>query len=327
MQTAPNTQAIRLHFHAPCFDGAVSAALAGTYLERVRGYREVALQGVNYDLRDGWLKSELPRPCAIVDFLYHPSADFWADHHPTAFLTPEARLDYESRHSPDLFYDREATSCALLIWRKWGAELSPLNLHFEELVHWADRVDSARYASVEEAVALELPALQINLALGTAGTEAFSRRLVGLFRELPIEEVNALPEVRNEFEKGWALQQLGMERLAKAVWLTANGIVAFDVDGRDVKVNRYAPFHFYPDARYSAGIARGTERASITTMRNPWREFPSAPLGEICAKFGGGGHRRVGSIVVKEGDPKIVLAGLLKSIEEWEAQAVAATGV
>jgi len=55
---------------------------------------------------------------------------------------------------------------------------------------------------------------------------------------------------------------------------------------------------FFPSAAYSIGIVRTSRDAKITTMRNPWLEFPSVSLGRICAKYGGGGHDRVGSIVL-----------------------------
>lgn len=41
------------------------------------------------------------------------------------------------------------------------------------------------------------------------------------------------------------------------------------------------------------------EGAKILVMRNPWLEFESVPLGEICARFGGGGHQRVGAVALK----------------------------
>jgi nanoRNase/pAp phosphatase (c-di-AMP/oligoRNAs hydrolase) len=31
-------------------------------------------------------------------------------------------------------------------------------------------------------------------------------------------------------------------------------------------------------------------------MRNPWRKFRSIPLGRAFARFGGGGHERVGAV-------------------------------
>src|SRR5207248_274718 len=104
-----------------------------------------------------------------------------------------------------------------------------------------------------------------------------------------------------------------------AVRQTPEGVVIFDIEGKDIMVNRYAPFYFFPEARYSAGIVRRDDGgAKLTAMRNPWIEFPSAPLGELCARLGGGGHQRVGSVLVQQEDPRDVLGRLIDSLTAWE---------
>ncbi len=318
MKKTPNT--VHLYFHSPCFDGTVSAAIASDYLELVRKYSEVLLHDVNYHLKDRWLATRLERPCAIVDFLYHTSADLWADHHPTAFLDNEIKRHYENRSGTDMFYDSEASSCAGLLWRQWSTEISTrlTHSHYDELVQWADRIDSARYESVEETILLKAPALQINLALAVSQNREFSQHLVRLFREYTLEDVAAKPEVRMEFEKGSSLHQRGLQRLKESIQKNESEIAIFDVNGNGVIVNRYAPFYFYPQARYSAGIIRSGGEAKLTAMRNPWFEFQCAPLGQLCASLGGGGHQRVGSILVKDEEPRKVLSKLLDGIDAWE---------
>jgi len=95
-------QVATLYFHYPCFDGLISAALAWEFLEAQKGWRVGELCPVNYTVRNSWLASELKHPCAIVDFLYHPSADFWADHHATSMLNKEAEADYQRRRAARL---------------------------------------------------------------------------------------------------------------------------------------------------------------------------------------------------------------------------------
>jgi hypothetical protein len=75
---------MRLYFHSPCFDGIASAVLAWDFLEERSGWRTPALHPVNYDVRQTWLEKLLDRPAAVVDFLYHPDVEFWADHHLTS---------------------------------------------------------------------------------------------------------------------------------------------------------------------------------------------------------------------------------------------------
>src|SRR5947208_1941179 len=105
-----------LYFHSPCFDGITSAVLAWDFLETNQDWTLEQLHSVNYDLRASWLSTELQTPCAVVDFLYHPQAQFWADHHLTTFLTEEAESDYERRKSSWLTYAPRSGSCASLLW-------------------------------------------------------------------------------------------------------------------------------------------------------------------------------------------------------------------
>jgi len=106
------------------------------------------------------------------------------------------------------------------------------------------------------------------------------------------------PEVRRRTNEVRLKTREGLRLMESSVLLTDDGIVEFDVNSEGTIVNRYAPFYFYQHARYSAGLVRWPNHAKITTMRNPWMDFQSVNLGAICARYGGGGHQRVGSIVL-----------------------------
>src|SRR2546427_6032818 len=112
----------KIYFHSPCFDGVVSAVLVWDFLEKRDGWVNTLLRTVNYGQRDLWLSERLEEPCAVVDFLYHPGAQFWADHHPTAFLTAAAQRDFDNREDSRLIYDATADSCAGLLWRRFDTE-------------------------------------------------------------------------------------------------------------------------------------------------------------------------------------------------------------
>jgi nanoRNase/pAp phosphatase (c-di-AMP/oligoRNAs hydrolase) len=56
-------------------------------------------------------------------------------------------------------------------------------------------------------------------------------------------------------------------------------------------------------------------------MRNPWREFQSAPLGKIFAGIGGGGHERVGAYIVpkeRAEEAEKILDQILDAIRKYE---------
>lgn len=286
-----------LYFHAPCFDGIVSAVLLSDFLAATRGVEDIALHGVNYDLRSGWKDLRLEQPSAVVDFLYHPEAAIWFDHHSKPFLDG-LRASYESRKGAEIVYDNSADSCAGLLWRHLWETFGYRNPTRVELVSWAERIDAARYDSSAEAIRSEAPALRINAALAVGDREGLAELLVSKLRSASLTEVAELPEVRARHQRFALLSELGLKRFRAAANLTADGIVTFDVDGREAVVSRYAPFFVFPHARYSVGVVRRESRATLTAMRNPWLEFIPVPLGEIFATLGGGGHPRVASVLL-----------------------------
>lgn len=288
-----------LYFHSPCFDGIVSSVITADFLESSQSCSLDQLIPVDYDARSGWLSRELLTPCAVVDFLYHPEAAFWADHHSTTFLTEEAKSDFERRRGPWFVYDDRSGSCALLLRNHLADSFDFRNPRYDEMVKWADKIDSARYASVEEAVLGDTPALRIRASLAAGNGQDFSRQLVNELRLHKLDRVAELPLVRERAEEVRSKIAAGLELLGQAVKLDAGGIVVFDVSSKkDAIISRYAPYYFFPEARYSVGIVRSTRGAKITAMRNPWRDFPSVPLGKIFEKFGGGGHQRVASVIL-----------------------------
>lgn len=293
------TKKSTIYFHSPCFDGIVSAVLAWDFLEARQGWTAPTLHPVNYHLRERWLSSTLERPCAIVDFLYHHQAEFWADHHLTTFLDEDARMDFGRRKSQTLIYDQEAQSCAGLLWRHLEEAFDHRNDRYSEIVKWADKIDSARYESVSEAIFSSTPALRINVGMALGDSDQYCKGLVRVLRDNTLDQAAKLPEVKSRYERVQVLIEAGLNRLKKAARLEHGEIVVFDVDSKGVIISRYSPYYFFPNARYSAGIVRWEGGAKITVMRNPWREFESVFLGRICEKFGGGGHQRVGSVSLR----------------------------
>ena len=315
-----------VHFHAPCFDGIVSAVLAAHWFRLEYSRSDVWFREVNYNLKDEWLQNALPPDSAVVDFLYHPSADWWADHHATTFLTPAAEADYlERRSSHFLEYDAQAPSCASVLWKKSGDQGKPLR----ELVDWAEVIDAARYHSAEQAIFAREPALRLNAALESAAYPGFATQLVQRLLDRALGEVAQDPLVLNLAKRYDDLTERGMNRFrelivrndpagAELVRLEPPGIVVFDLtETEDLAFPRYAPFFFFPEAAYSAGLTRTSHSADLTTMRNPWRDFPCVHLGTLCERWGGGGHSRVGSIHVSAerlADASARLAGLVEEI-------------
>lgn len=295
------TDMFTLYLHFPCFDGVVSAVLASEYLSRKRGWQLHAVVPVDYSLQPAWAATELAERAVVVDFLYHPQAVFWADHHQTSFASDALRADYERRKSADLMYDAEAGSCAEVLWRVVYRQLR--EPHFREMMEWARRIDAARYKTAEDAVWGDAPALRINQSLMINPSAEYCRFLVNALRTRSLEEVAATQMVARRYSTVRKAIRKGQQVFRTAARVEADGVVVFELPKQsgDAMVSRYAPYLDYPHARYSVGMSPvGEHGAKITAMRNPWRRFKSLPLGQIFRSYGGGGHQRVASVVVND---------------------------
>jgi hypothetical protein len=304
-----------LYLHFPCFDGTISAVLAALFLKQTRGWNCKDIHPVNYHLQKEWLDTLLPKRSAVVDFLYHPQAAFWADHHETSFLTGQLRTDYESRKSADRIYDRQSGSCALLLWRNMQ-EVFQGDQRLQEMVLWADKIDSARYESVQEAFSNSHPALVLYRSLAVEADAAYCSYLLRRLQRASLAEAVQAAQVQKRFTQAVELSEAGLKKMRAALRLDGN-IAVYELTSDGSLINRYAPYYFYPEALYSVAITHSEHGARIMTMRNPWREFECLNLGEFMKKFGGGGHQRVGSLILgkdREGEVSGIVAELLNSL-------------
>jgi hypothetical protein len=288
---------VTLYFHYPCFDGLVSCVLTANLLLKRNRWNEVRFCPVNYDDRKNWLSKPVDQPCAVVDFLYHPKASFWADHHVTTFLNDELRADFERRQGNScLLFDTHAPSCASILWKEFSSFFDD---RFAEMVNWANKIDSASYTSVGEAIFGEAPALRINSSLMLRNGMDYCRLLVRELSSKDLDRVAELPEIRERYAEVRSRREAGLKRMEDRVHLEEGNIVAFDIQANENDiVSRYAPYYFFERARYSIGSIRMGDSFRVTAMRNPWLDFESIPLGRIFEQFGGGGHQRVASVII-----------------------------
>lgn len=144
----------------------------------------------------------------------------------------------------------------------------------------------------------------------------YCERLVRQLKAHSVSSVARSARVQKRVREAKASLWEGLKHFEKTARLE-DGIVVFDVDAKKTQISRYAPYYFFPKARYSVGLMRSGSGAKITAMRNPWRRFESVPIGSIFARYGGGGHQRVGSVMLKgdaNGNAQKILTELVEEI-------------
>jgi hypothetical protein len=299
---------VRVFYHDKCFDGACSASLFARF------HRESVAVGATYEYhglvhRAGALFDEAQftgDENAIVDFKYSasPQITWWFDHHLSAFLTPEDHQSFLACQQDPVcgqhkFFDPQYTSCtsflAHIAETKFGFDTKPV----AELIHWADIVDGALYESPESAVEMAAPAMKLTLIIESTEDPKFIPRLIPLLTEMPLAEVLAQPFVAELLPPLMERHKAALE-LIRQRSESKDGVIFFDITDHPLEgFNKFIPYYLHPDAIYSIGLSKSSFRTKVAVGTNPWTKKASATLAnlaEICERYGGGGHARVGAI-------------------------------
>jgi hypothetical protein len=292
---------VKVFYHGKCFDGTASAAVFSRfYRERIRADAEFQFSGLVH--RAGALFNEQDfngDENVIVDFKYSasPKITWWFDHHQSAFLTPQDAEHYRRSDKSQKFYDPDFRSCtkflAHVAREKFGFDPSPL----EELIHWADVIDGAQFASPQEAVEMAAPAMKLTMAIESTTDPAFLPRLIPRLAEEPLAKV---------IDEPFVAPLIGplMERHRRSIDILRQrseckqGTIYFDITDQDLEgYNKFIPYYLHPESVYSIGLSSSSFRVKVAVGSNPWTTQQNmVNLAKICERYGGGGHARVGAI-------------------------------
>jgi len=271
----------------------VSAAVLASILREKRS-EQPTWKSVNYDQRDDWENFQSGQRFAIVDFHFHPRAEYWFDHHPTTFLTEALRAQYKP--SDRWQWDETSPSCPPLILRHarehWNYVAPP---RFEEMSRWSDIIDAARYTNVEQALFGEDPALRIARALTVAPSIDWCDQLVDSMTTGDLTATAARPDVEKAHVRASKNRDKALEQFPPTVLSKKSGVVHFDASSNQIRRERFAAFYHHPDASYLVGVIPTRAGFHVSAGENPWNPPKSgAHIGEIMERYGGGGHRAVG---------------------------------
>jgi len=303
---------VRVFYHDKCFDGACSASLfARFHRECVAGpaKADAAYEFHGLVHRAGALFDESEFTAdenAIVDFKYSasPRITWWFDHHQSAFLNAADRqsfLDSEAdpKSSGRKFFDPDYTSCtgflAHIASTRFGFDTEPV----AELIHWANIVDGALYASAESAVEMAAPAMKLTLIIEATQDPGFIPKLIPLLTEMPLDEVLSQPFVARLLPPLMERHHQSLE-LIRERSEEKDGTIFFDISDHPLEgFNKFIPYYLHPQATYAIGLSKSSFRTKVSVGSNPWTQVDPANLvnlAHICERYGGGGHARVGAI-------------------------------
>ena len=252
------------------------------------------------DITDG--RAEIRPDDIIANLPYHPACAMWFDHH-LHTATPHVPRDFKGVFA-------EAPSAARLVYEYYGGEAALPQ--FAELVRETDRLDSAAL-SPDDVVS---PQGYIKLGFtidGRTGLGTFEKyflHLVDLLKaETPIDQVLRDPGVRRRVEVLESQDEIFRSELRSHSRMDGNVVLTDFRDLDHVPVgNRFLVYALFPEANVSVRVHWGPNRVfpMLLLGHSIFNRTCRTNVGELAARYGGGGHRGAGSIpLMDEPDQQI----------------------
>ncbi|MCL2204602.1 MAG: exopolyphosphatase [Defluviitaleaceae bacterium] len=293
------------------FDGLACAVL----------FREIGLIGTwtfvhPKDLQDGLV--QVTANDILANVPYVKGCGMWFDHHisewkrtgrPEGFVGSLRDVDSAARVVYDYFKDRHDLS------------------RFDEMLEYVDRVDSGKLTAEE----LQHPTGWVLLGfimdprtgLGRFRNFRISNyqlmeALIEYCRQLPIDEIMALPDVKERANFYLAQAELFEEMLKKHT-VTHGNVIVTDLRGVDtINVgNRFMVYSLFPQQNISVWVVDGRNKVNcaIAVGYSILNRTATANVGEILLGYGGGGHKQVGTCQVPYEDSDRVIKELIDKFE------------
>jgi hypothetical protein len=285
-------------------DGLVCAVIISLH-ERVESIVLIHPQ----DITDG--RMEITGQDIIANLPYHPNCAMWFDHHPHT-ATPSMRpIEFKG------VFDA-APSAARLVYEYYGGEARMP--HYAELVRETDRLDSAQLepSDVLDPQGWIAVGFTIDGRTGIGAFEEYFHTLVGkLMHRATLEQVLENPEVQKRCAMLRDQDQAFREALRRHSRVDAN-VVVTDFRGLEqVPVgNRFLIYALFPQVNVSMRLQWGPQKRfqMLTLGHSIFRRTCHTDVGELCARYGGGGHRGAGSVPLMD-DPEMQIQMILAELK------------
>ena len=235
------------------------------------------------EIREGDIIANLP---------YHPACSKWFDHH-LHVSNAAAPIGYEGRFG-------QAPSAARLVYEYYDGENTMP--HFAEMVDQTDRLDSANL-DLDDVLTPE-GWIKLGFTIdGRSGLGAFEGYFLTLFRHIldgrSIAELLDHPEVAERCRR-LEEEDVELHRVLQEQSRVVGNVVLTDFRAFDrVPVgNRFLIFALFPKINVAARIQWGPERAfaMLTLGHSIFNRTCQTNVGELAARYGGGGHKGAASM-------------------------------
>ena len=123
-------------------------------------------------------------------------------------------------------------------------------------------------------------------------------QLIGFCMDHTIDEILELPDVKERVDLYFQQSELFVEQL-KRIAKVYGKVVVLDLRNEEIihAGNRFMIYALYPETQISVHVAWGFRKQNTAVMigKSIVNKASQADIGELCLKYGGGGHRNAGT--------------------------------
>lgn len=266
------------------------------------------------DLQDGIIEVTDDDCLANVPFV--PGCGLWFDHH----SSEAERNAYKDKYVGD---SRPCPSAAHIIYDYYGGKSKFPN--FDAILEAVDKVDSANL-TIDEILnptgyILLGFIMDPRTGLGrfknyTISNYQLMDKLIDWCRTMTIEQIMSLPDIKERIDVYFEQTEQFIDMVKKHTKIVDQVIIS-DLRGIDpiYTGNRFMIYSMFPEQNISAWIVsgRGGEGCSVAVGHSVISRTSKVDVGTLMLKYGGGGHKVVGTCQFSNDD---MLLGVPKLIDE-----------
>jgi nanoRNase/pAp phosphatase (c-di-AMP/oligoRNAs hydrolase) len=294
------------------FDGLASAVLlkeAGIIHERKFVHPK--------DIQEGII--EVTENDVLANIPFVEGCGLWFDHH----SSESERLALDGRYKG---YSCEAPSAARVIYDYYGGKAK--FGHLDELMAAVDKADTGRFTSEEvlnpQGWALLSFIMDPRTGLGRFRDYRISNyqlmdQMIEYCGTRAIADILDMPDVQERVKRYFEQNTL-YENMIKDNTRVDGNIIVTDLRGADViySGNRFMIYCLYPEQNISIWIINCTNKQNcvFAVGHSIIKRSSRTNVGSLMLKYGGGGHRVVGTCQVPYDDAEKVLADLIATMRQ-----------
>ena len=267
------------------------------------------------DMQDGTI--EINENDITTNLPYVSDCHVAFDHH----LSETIRNGAHDNH----IIDAEAPSAARVVYDFLGGAAT-FPAEWEDMMVAVDKADSAQYVRSEILEPTDWTLLNYLMdartGLGrfrdfTVSNYELMMKLIDYCAEHTIEEILQLPDVVERVELYNSMNDQALEQIKKCATVHDN-LVVLDLREEETiyPTNRFMIYALFPECNISIHQMWGLKKQNVVfaTGKSILKRDSNTNVGELCLRYGGGGHQAAGTCQVSTDRSEAVLAELIDSI-------------